>query len=495
MLFNSIDFLLFFPAVVLLYFLFPLRVRHLWLLAASYFFYMCWNAKYALLLFFSTIATWLTGLLLDGVRKSKLPKRFGDLAFALCIVSNIGLLCLFKYCDFILANINTLLAVFGCQIAKPESFSFLLPVGISFYTFQALGYAIDVRRGTISAERDFFRYALFVSFFPQLVAGPIERASNLLPQFRQPTRFNVENARRGLLTMAYGLFLKVVAADNIAVVVDFAFNHYQSVGGMRILVATILFAFQIYCDFEGYSQIAIGAARVLGFTLRQNFRMPYLSGSVRDFWRSWHISLTTWFKDYLYIPLGGNRHGTFRKRLNLFLVFLISGLWHGAAWNFVVWGGVNGLLLVAQDATENLRKRILRSLGISSKSLVWRIFAVFATFILIDATWLLFRVPGLSAAWSMAVRVIRDFNPLYFISSDFLSILGPPRQMTAIVFSLIAIFAIDVARLLKPGVSARILAQPPVVRWPFYILVLATILVLGAYGKGNASPQFIYFQF
>ncbi|MBR0056239.1 MAG: MBOAT family protein [Kiritimatiellae bacterium] len=497
MLFNSIDFLLFFPAVVLLYFAWPQRRRHLWLLAASYFFYACWNLKYAVLLLFSTVATWLTALAVERLRGDGRQRARILLAstYAICIASNLGLLALFKYLDFAIASANAVLGPAGFHFAKPPALDFLLPVGISFYTFQALGYVIDVRRGAIAAERNFLRYALFVSFFPQLLAGPIGRTPNLLPQFRAPTFFNVENVRRGLLSMAYGLFLKVVAADNFAAVVDPVFDNFASASGMRVLVATVLFAFQIYCDFEGYTQMAIGAARVLGFRLRQNFRQPYLATSPRDFWRRWHMSLTTWFRDYLYFTLGGSRRGVWRKRLNVMVVFLVSGLWHGAAWNFVAWGGLNGLLLVAQDATEGLRRRILRAFGVSPASAAWRVAAAVLTFILIDAAWLLFRVPGMSAAWPMARRVIADFNPLYFISGDFIAALGPPRQAVAVVVSLAIVAAADLLRSARPGVAGRILAQPAVVRWTLYLLALALIITLGAYGKGNASPQFIYFQF
>ena len=495
MLFNSVDFLLFFPPVVLAYFLWPARWRYLWLLAASYFFYGCWNAKYAILLLFSTVATWITGLVLERCRAGRFPRRGADAVFALCLVANLGVLGLFKYVDFILLNLNALLAPAGVSLEKPNDLVFLLPVGISFYTFQALGYAIDVRRGTIRAERNFFRYALFVSFFPQLVAGPIERASHLLPQFRRPTFFHVPDVRRGLLAMAYGLFLKVVVADNLAAVANPVFAQGAAAHGMRLLTATVLFAFQIYCDFEGYSQIAIGSARVLGFRIDANFRTPYLAGSVRDFWRRWHVSLTSWFKDYLYIPLGGNRRGRLRKWANLVFVFLVSGLWHGAAWNFVAWGGANGLLLVAQDATEGLRAKIRRLLRIDPASFGWRAFSVFATFALVDATWLLFRAPDLGAAWAIARRIAAQFDPLYFLTSDFAAMFGPPPRGGVVAFALLATAACDLVRARVPDAAGRILRQSAVFRWAFYLLALASLFLLGAYGKNHEPSQFIYFQF
>jgi len=343
MLFNSYNFLIFFPIVTLVYFLIPHRIRYIWLLIASYYFYMCWNAKYALILLFSTFVTYISGILISKAnnieekRKSiKLKKTFVALSFIL----NLSILFLYKYFDFAVENINGILSCLNMQILKP-SFDLILPVGISFYIFQALSYTVDVYRKDVKPEKNFLKYALFVSFFPQLVAGPIERSKNLISQIHEKHYFDGQRVKDGLLLMIWGGFQKIVIADRVAIVVDEVFNYFPMYGGMYVVVAVILFAIQIYCDFNGYSTIAIGAAKVMGFELMENFNAPYFSQSVSEFWRRWHISLSSWFKDYLYIPLGGNRKGRSRKYINLMIVFIVSGLWHGAEWTFVIWGLLN----------------------------------------------------------------------------------------------------------------------------------------------------------
>ena len=315
MLFNSVGFLVFFPIVLLVYFVIPKKVKQLWLLAASYYFYMCWNAKYAILIFTSTAITYASGLLLEKVKKMEADavkkRRYKKTVVALSFVSNLGILCYFKYANFILFNLTKIFALMHISLSAP-TVDVILPVGISFYTFQALSYTMDVYRDEIYAERNFFQYALFVSFFPQLVAGPIERSKNLLKQLAEPKKFDYDMAREGFLLMLWGFFLKLVVADRIAVFVDTVYGDYTTYGGYYLIVATVLFAVQIYCDFSGYSTIAMGAAMFLGIRLMENFNAPYLSRSVGEFWRNWHISLTSWFKDYLYIPLGGSRKGTVR---------------------------------------------------------------------------------------------------------------------------------------------------------------------------------------
>ena len=333
MLFNSLEFLLFFPAVCLCYYVIPYRVRYLFLLACSYFFYMCWNPQYALLMLTSTVITYASGLLIDSADKvtdEKQRIRRKKLYVALSFVSNLAILFFFKYFDFAADSVVRILSMAGIE-ARVPAFDVILPVGISFYTFQALSYTVDVYRKDIYAERNFLKYALFVSFFPQLVAGPIERSKNLLIQINEKHKFEFERVRSGLLLMLYGYFQKVVLAEYLAVVVDSVYNTYTERTGFQLMIATIFFAFQIYCDFGSYSNIAIGAAKVMGFRLMENFNTPYFAVSVADFWRRWHISLSTWFRDYLYVPLGGNRRGRVRKWFNLMVVFLASGLWHGAS--------------------------------------------------------------------------------------------------------------------------------------------------------------------
>ena len=305
MLFNSFEFLIFFPVVIGIYYIIPKKLRQIWLLVASYYFYMCWNAKYAILIFGITLFSFLGGKALarmTGEDEAALAKRKRRL-FVVCAGLIIGILLLFKYLDFTRDNINRFLQLIGSSVSISTAFSLVLPVGISFYTFQALGYLIDVYRGDVQAEENFAKYALFVSFFPQLVAGPIERSKNLLNQLGEPKDFDYERARNGLLLMLWGFFEKMWIADTAAIYVNKMYDNYREYSSGALVVATVFFAIQIYCDFSGYSHIAIGAAQVLGVRLMDNFRQPYFATSIKDFWRRWHISLSTWFRDYVYIPL------------------------------------------------------------------------------------------------------------------------------------------------------------------------------------------------
>lgn len=341
MLFNSYQFLLFFPVVILFYFFLPDRVKYLWLLFASYFFYMSWNPQYGLLLFGSTCVTYLGGIWIEaaGDRQASFGRyrlKWKAAVMFLVLLLNFGTLFYFKYSNFAMHNLTRILSLLGVSVQEKQ-FDILLPVGISFFTFQAVGYTIDVYRKDTYAERNFFRYALFVSFFPQLVAGPIERSKNLLKQLNKNHPFCYENMREGLLLMLWGYFLKLMIADRAALYVNTVYGDFYTYTGVYIVMATILFAFQIYCDFAGYSTIAMGATKILGIDLMDNFNCPYFSKSVAEFWRRWHISLSSWFRDYLYIPLGGNRKGKRRKYINLMIIFLASGLWHGASW--ALWYG------------------------------------------------------------------------------------------------------------------------------------------------------------
>ena len=369
MLFNSLEFLIFFPIVTLVYFLIPKKVRYLWLLGASYYFYSCWNAQYALLMATSTLITYLSGFFIEKAKTDRGRK----LSVAVSFILNLAILFYFKYFYFTMDNINMVRGLFGLSELQPK-FDVILPVGISFYTFQALSYTMDVYRKEITHERNLFRYALFVSFFPQLVAGPIERSKNLLTQLRDDHKFDYNRVRYGLLVMLWGFFLKLVIADRAAILVNTVYDRYTEFGGAMLLLATVCFAIQIYCDFASYSIIAKGAARVMGFELMDNFRQPYFSTSIAEFWRRWHISLSSWFKDYLYIPLGGNRKGTVRKYFNLMVVFLVSGLWHGASWNFVIWGALHGIYQILGAVTLNTRKFCCEILNINRQTGHYKLF-------------------------------------------------------------------------------------------------------------------------
>ncbi|MCD8005041.1 MAG: MBOAT family protein [Oscillospiraceae bacterium] len=496
MLFNSIDFLIFFPLVTLAYFLLPKRARWVWLLVASYFFYMCWNAKYALLIAASTLITYLSGLLLQ--RAGKIPEerrrnRRKKLWVALSFLLNLGILFFFKYFDFFLGNLSVLLALVGVALRQP-SFNIVLPVGISFYTFQALSYTMDVYRGETAPERNFFRYALFVSFFPQLVAGPIERSKNMLSQLHREHSFDPRLAREGLLLMLWGMFEKIVVADRLSYLVTEVYDNYASIPGSAIVLATALFAVQIYCDFAGYSHIAMGAARVLGIQLTENFRQPYLARSTADFWRRWHISLTTWFRDYLYIPLGGSRKGTARRYLNVMIVFLASGLWHGASWSFVAWGGLNGLYQILGSLLAPARERLCRALRLRREHPVWTLPRMIWTFLLIDFSWLFFRADSFSTAISMLRHMFS--RPFLLSGWDALFSLGLGRADFAVALAAIAVLILaDVHRERRGSPLSRLTARPLPVRWAVYLAGLFAVLIFGIYGPGYSETQFIYFQF
>lgn len=469
MLFNSVAFLLFFPIVCVLYFCIPakqIRGRNLLLLIASYYFYMNWEPAYALLLLTSTVVTYFAALGIDHFEENKKKELF----LVSSIIMNLAILFLFKYYNFLSSNIEAVLHACGIGIDFPN-FGLLLPVGISFYTFQALGYSIDVYRGTTKVERDFPTYALFVSFFPQLVAGPIERSNNLLPQFKLEHTFDYETAMSGFRLMVWGFFMKLVLADRSGLFVDMVFNNVSQHNGGSYLLASLLFPFQIYGDFAGYSLIAIGVARVLGFHLMENFHRPYFACSVGEFWHRWHISLSTWFKDYVYIPLGGNRVSRFRNYFNLFVTFTVSGVWHGANWTFVCWGMFHGLLLCIEKA-----------MGIGKQKFtgIRRLMHWSLTFVLVSIAWILFRANNLQDAITMIVGIFTN--------------IGMPAPEYAILMSIFMALFILLFKELKDEMGWNIHISESkywVVRHLYFVVVIAYIILFGVFG----GDQFIYFQF
>ena len=498
MLFNSFNFLIFFPIVVLIYFIIPHKIRYIWLLIASYFFYMCWNAKYALLLLFSTFITYISSIIMDKIEHKKLKKnqkiKYKKLIVAFSFAINLSILFFFKYFDFAIENINKILSLLNIKLLNP-TFDVVLPVGISFYIFQALGYTIDVYRKDVKVEHNFLKYALFVSFFPQLVAGPIERSKNLLKQIYERHYFDFHRIKDGLMLMLWGFFLKIVIADRVAIVVNTIFNGFPTYGGMYIVIGAIFFAVQIYCDFYGYSTIAMGAAKVMGFDLMENFNSPYMSKSVSEFWRRWHISLSTWFRDYLYIPLGGNRKGKIRKYFNLMIVFLVSGLWHGAKWTYVIWGGLNGLFQVIGSITKKIREKLINLFHINKEAASHKILQVFITFILIDFTWIFFRANSFANALNMIKSIFATFNP-WILFDDSLYKLGLVQK--EFQFMLIAIGILVFVDIVKwKGYSIRewLYKQNLWFKCFAVILFILIILIFGKYGPAFDQNNFIYFQF
>ena len=487
MLFNSFAFLIFFPIVTLAYFLIPQRFKYLWLLAASYYFYMSWNPQYAVLILASTVITFLSGIIISRVKTSAAKKWavFGSFA------SNLAILFFFKYFYFTVDNINAVRALMNLPAYTPK-FDIILPVGISFYTFQALSYTADVYRGEVKPEKNFFKYALFVSFFPQLVAGPIERSKNLLKQVNEEHHFDYLRVRKGLLLMLWGFFLKLVIADRAAVLVNTVYDDISAFGGAQIALATVCFALQIYCDFASYSTIAIGAAEVMGFNLMQNFKRPYFASSIADFWRRWHISLSTWFRDYLYIPLGGSRKGTLRKYFNLMVVFLASGLWHGASWHFVLWGALHGFYRIIGDMTKNLRQNLRAAVGIKSTNFIYVLSSRLVTFILVCFAWIFFRSPDMPGAAEAIRRIFTDFS---FDGWALEKIGFDTANMWVLLSAVLVLFAVSVwteknEKALQKAENANF-----ILRWVMYLVLIFAVLIFGIYGPEFEASQFIYFQF
>ncbi|MCL4128979.1 UNVERIFIED_CONTAM: hypothetical protein GTU68_046359 [Idotea baltica] len=469
MLFNSIQFIYFFPIVLLLYFLSPYKWRWLVLLICSYYFYMSWNVDYVFLILFTTIISYGAAIMIERSKTQKTKKIY----LATSVVASLGVLFFYKYFNFIGSSLNDVFGSINSSLQVPY-LKLLLPVGISFYTFQTLSYTIDVYRGEIATEKHFGIYALYVSFFPQLVAGPIERSTRLLPQFREKNNFKLDNIVKGLKWVIFGFFMKLVIADRLSLYVDSVYNNVYQHDGATFIVATFFFAFQIFGDFAGYSSIAIGVARIMGFDLMTNFKRPYFATSVTDFWRRWHISLSTWFRDYFYIPMGGNRVGVPRWYLNLFLTFLVSGLWHGANWTFVIWGALHGIYIVLENYFKlqvNKDKKI---------SIFSRVFRTLVVFILVDFAWIFFRANNVTEAFHV-VKSIFDFSGEIFY--DF----------KVFFYAAIGLFILFINDLIVENNPNSIIENSKLNNKVviYFAILVCLILFIGVFNGG----QFIYFQF
>ena len=482
MLFNSLTFLVFFVVVTGLYFLLPHRFRWFLLLLASCFFYMFFKPVYILILFGTIIIDYYAGIKLEEIQDQKKKKFF----LILSLIANIGVLVVFKYFNFINENISQVLVHVGVQNPIPF-LKILLPIGLSFHTFQAMSYTIEVYRGNQKAERHFGIYALYVMFYPQLVAGPIERPQNILHQFRIQHNFEYANVSAGLKLMLWGFFKKLVIADRLAIGVDEVYNHLDSYTGVGLIIATIFFSIQIYCDFSGYSDIALGAAKVMGFTLMVNFNRPYASRSISEFWTRWHISLSSWFKDYLYIPLGGNRVKVSRLYFNLFIVFMISGLWHGASWTFIIWGALHGIYLIFALITKNIGVRISDFFKKLKLSFLVNAFNIGFVFALITFAWLFFRAKTTHDAFYV-VKHLLDIHSINMAKDIYLN-----NGQDFFVTSIFVIFFMEVVQYINSNYRNLLFKHPSViVRWGFCISLIIMICVFGVY---HNDSEFIYFQF
>ena len=472
MLFNSFSFAVFLPIVVIIFYALPHRFRWLWLLLSSCFFYMAYIPWFILVIGTTIVIDYFAGILISKTQGIK--RKYWLLA---SLITNIGILFFFKYFNFFFDNIAPLLGEMGIRLSQPN-WHILLPVGLSFHTFQAMSYTIEVYRGAQNPEKHFGIYALYVMFFPQMVAGPIERPQNMLHQFHEYKLFDSLKFASGLRLMLWGFFKKMVIADRAAIVSDQVFNNPQQYGTLGIAYGIIMFAFRIYGDFSGYTDIARGAARILGFDLMLNFRQPYLAESVSDFWRRWHISLSTWFRDYLYIPLGGNRGTILIVVFNLLITFIISGLWHGADWKFVVWGGLNGVFIAVEyiwrinkiDSVHTLLPTFLKRLK---------------TFFLIGITWIFFAAPSMK----QAILALQNLFHLNLYKTDWANIV---LNKDAKVASLFILLLICIEIFIEKGKLQAIFSRQPVyVRWAIYAVLAWTIILFGQFGE----RQFIYFVF
>ncbi len=492
MLFNTIQYIFFLPLMVVVYYLIPsTKYRNIWLLAGSYFFYMNWNAAYALLLLTATMITYIGGILQKSF-KDKGWEKHRKITLILCLMINLGILCTFKYLKMIVTYIN----VFLSATHLPElllSWSIVLPVGISFFTLQSIGYLIDVYRGDISVERNFITYALFVSFFPQLVAGPIERSKNLLVQLKRYNIFHYEFFQKGLYWILYGLMIKMVIADNLAAFVDLVYSDPATYSGWYIVAATFAFSIQIYCDFYGYSIIAKGSAYLFGIELMSNFEAPYFSKSVKEFWRRWHISLSTWFRDYIYIPLGGNRKGEIKKNCNLLIVFLVSGLWHGASIAFVLWGMLHGIYQII----GNLFKYFINEKNASSLFCRKVIKTIF-TFSLVSFTWMLFRAGSWAELKDIAFNMMANLgNYNIFTLGNIKTLWGivSTKMGYGTILGIMILFFLDYQKYMKKSVIDILVKQDVWFRYFVCVGLVLFILNCGRYGETYNPAQFIYFQF
>lgn len=477
MIFTTLHFLVFFIIVMGLYFLLPKSWRPTLLLVSSYYFYMCAIPAYITVIIFITIIDYVAGLQIAKAQTQKKKKLF----LILSLLSNFGLLIAFKYLGFFAVNLNR---AFGISLPV---WNFILPLGISFHTFQAVSYTIEVYRGKYPAERNFMAYAIYVAFFPQMVAGPIERPANLLPQIHVDHKLSYDNMAQGFRIALWGLFKKMVLADLISKVVSTVYAHPRQFSGPILILATFFFSVQIYCDFSGYSDIAIGVARMMGFRLMTNFRQPYFAKSIGEFWHRWHISLSTWFRDYLYFPLGGNRVSRLRNYANVMIVFLVSGLWHGANWTFAIWGGLHGAYLVLGMIFKPLRGALKARLGLREDGALLGGTQMLVTFSLATFAWIFFRANTLDDAHYIITHLatLKDFH-----ASDLFEIGLPPFELM-LSFLLIGVvgwvewlIAHDV-----PRISELWVKRP--FRWSCYFACVFATLFFGVFEK----VEFIYFQF
>lgn len=484
MLFNSIGFLIFFPIVVLGYFALPSKYRNIWLLTASYYFYACWSVEYVVMLLFTTLVTYFSARFMHG--------KYKKIIFGGCLGINICILLGIKFFNIGSVLLSKVLETFHMSLDM-GAFSIVLPVGMSFYMFQSLGYLIDVYRGTTKAEENFVKYALFVSFFPTILSGPIERSGNLLKQIQKGTEFTYDNAKTGLLMMLFGYFQKILISNRIAPLVNEAYSNYES--GSILMWAVILYGIQIYTDFAGYSYIAQGTAKVLGFDIIENFKRPYFAVSIKDFWSRWHISLSQWLRDYVYFSLGGSRQGKFKTYRNLILTFLISGIWHGNGLGFIVWGLLHGTYQVVGRMTETYRRKLKQKLRINTECWSYHFFQGVITFVLVDFAWMFFSTSSVTKAISIMHQVIYNFNLGEVVLHKFYMLGMEESRFFLLLIEIAIVIFVDILHEKGISIIAWLNKQNIVFRWGIYFTIIFVIIIGSIYNYGAEASAFIYTQF
>ncbi|MCQ2770592.1 MAG: MBOAT family protein [Clostridia bacterium] len=483
MTFNSWEFLIFYPITILLYFLLPKKLSRFSLLIMSLIFYLAWNYKLIVLILFTTAVSYFAALIVEKTQKESVKK----LCLIVSLIACLGVLVFFKYYNFLASSLGWVLTNINGN-AYDFTLNLVLPVGISFYTFQTLSYVIDVYRGNEKAEHDFFLFTLYVTFFPQLVAGPIERPGNLIPQLREKNKLEPDNVRIGLQKMAVGFFKKIVVADLCAEYVNAIYNDAGNATGFGVIIASILFGFQIYCDFSGYTDIAIGCSRVMGIKLMKNFDMPYKAETIKDFWARWHISLSTWFRDYLYFPLGGSRCSKPRHMFNLFMVFFVSGLWHGANWTFVLWGILHAVYRIVGELTFKSREKFWAKVHVNTKSTWFRWIRKVITFLFVVFSWVFFRA---NSVGDMGLLLKALFTNMGSLGSTLTTMGLGTTAIIVTVLSLIVMVELDVLTNTEENEIAITPSRKTSIMWTIWAVAIAWIMLLSV---GGAS-SFIYFQF
>lgn len=503
---NSIEFFGFLIIVLILYFLIPKKGKAILLLIASLLFYMTWNIHNTIYILLSGLETFFIGILIERIslhnketydeKKEKTRKHLLIVGIVLQVLE----LFVFKYLDFSFSQANHLLLSIGSSFQfKMFMKNILLPLGISFYIFQSIGYLIDVYRRKIDAEYNIINFLLFISFFPKIIQGPIERSDGFLKQIKEigdRGKFNYQRICNGLITIIWGLFIKMVIADRISLIVDSVFSYYFNYGTVELSFGAICYAIQIYCDFAGYSSIAVGSAKLFGFDLIQNFDCPYFSSSLKDFWHRWHISLSTWFRDYIYIPLGGSRCSKSRKRLNIILVMLISGVWHGAGWHFVAWGLIHGIYQVVGDIVLPWKHKIQKRFNVRVKSASHKLGSIVITFILIDIAWVFFRAANIGIALDYLQIMFTRFNPWVLFDDSLLKLGLDQLEMNVLIVSILIMLVVDFIQYYKKTRLDQMLeTQCLWFKWGVIILLFTLIWVFGQYGPTFNSNMFIYQNF